>query len=75
MQRFKSARHTQRFLSSHSQTYNLFQLRRHHLTAPTTEPPVIVPFRLGAMSPASLGCLIDRCGWSVGTRRALHPPT
>jgi putative transposase len=33
MQRFKSARHTQRFLSSHGQIHNLFQLRRHLLTA------------------------------------------
>jgi putative transposase len=34
MQRFKSARHAQRFLSSHGQIHNLFQLRRHLLTAP-----------------------------------------
>ena len=34
MQRFKSAHHAQRFLSSHGQIHNLFQLRRHHLTAP-----------------------------------------
>jgi putative transposase len=33
MQRFKSARHAQRFLSSHSQIHNHFQLRRHRLTA------------------------------------------
>src|SRR6478752_6924726 len=33
MQRFKSARHAQRFLSSHSQIHNHFQLRRHLLTA------------------------------------------
>ena len=33
MQRFKSARHAQRFLSSHGQIHNLFQLRRHRLTA------------------------------------------
>jgi putative transposase len=33
MQRFKSARHAQRFLSSHGQIHNLFQLRRHLLTA------------------------------------------
>jgi putative transposase len=33
MQRFKSARHAQRFLSSHGQIHNLFQLRRHCLTA------------------------------------------
>ena len=32
MQRFKSARHAQRFLSSHGQIHNLFQLRRHRLT-------------------------------------------
>jgi putative transposase len=33
MQRFKSARHAQRFLSSHSRIHNHFQLRRHCLTA------------------------------------------
>ena len=33
MQRFKSVRHAQRFLSSHGQIHNLFQLRRHRLTA------------------------------------------
>jgi len=31
--RFKSARHAQRFLSAHSRIHNLFQLRRHRLTA------------------------------------------
>jgi putative transposase len=33
MQRFKSARQAQRFLSSHGQIHNLFQLRRHLSTA------------------------------------------
>ena len=33
MQRFKSARHAQRFLSSQGQIHNLFQLRRHLLAA------------------------------------------
>jgi putative transposase len=33
MQRFKSPRHTQRFLSTHSRIHNHFQLRRHRLTA------------------------------------------
>ncbi len=33
MQRFKSARHAQRFLSSHSRIHNHFPLRRHRLTA------------------------------------------
>ena len=33
MQRFKSARHAQRFLSTHSRIHNHFQLRRHCLTA------------------------------------------
>jgi putative transposase len=32
MQRFKSARHAQRFLSAHSRIHNLFQLRRHRLS-------------------------------------------
>jgi len=33
MQRFKSARHAQRFLSAHSRIHNHFQLRRRRLTA------------------------------------------
>jgi len=33
MQRFKSVRHAQRFLSAHSRIHNHFQLRRHRLTA------------------------------------------
>ncbi len=33
MQRFKSARHAQCFLSTHSRIHNHFQLRRHRLTA------------------------------------------
>ena len=33
MQRFKSTRHAQRFLSSHSRIHNHFQLRRHRLSA------------------------------------------
>ena len=33
MQRFKSARHAQRFLSTHARIHNHFQLRRHCLTA------------------------------------------
>ena len=33
MKRFKSTRHAQRFLSSHSRIHNHFQLRRHHLNA------------------------------------------
>jgi putative transposase len=33
MQRFKSARHAQQFLSTHARIHNHFQLRRHHLTA------------------------------------------
>ena len=33
MQRFKSARHAQRFLSAHSRIHDHFQLRRHRLTA------------------------------------------
>ena len=32
-QRFKSARHAQRFLSTHARTHNHFQLSRHRLTA------------------------------------------
>jgi len=33
MQRFKSARHAQRFPSTQSRIHNHFQLRRHRLTA------------------------------------------
>ena len=33
MQRFKSTRHAQRFLSAHSRIHNHFQLRRYRLTA------------------------------------------
>ena len=33
MQRFKSARHAQRFLSTHARIHNHVQLRRHRLTA------------------------------------------
>jgi putative transposase len=33
MQRFKSARQAQRFLSNHSRIHNHFQLRRHRLSA------------------------------------------
>ena len=33
MQRFKSARHAQRFLSAHARIHNYFQLRRHRFTA------------------------------------------
>ena len=33
MQRFKSARHPQRFLSAHRRIHNHFQLRRPRLTA------------------------------------------
>ena len=33
MRRFKSARHAQRFLSTHARIHNRFQLRRHRLTA------------------------------------------
>ena len=40
MQRFKSARHGQRFLSTHSRIHNHFQLRRHRLTATITVLPV-----------------------------------
>ncbi len=32
MQRFKSARHAQRFLSTHSRIHNHVQLRRHRLS-------------------------------------------
>lgn len=33
MKQFKSARHAQQFLSTHSSIHNHFQLRRHHLSA------------------------------------------
>ena len=34
MRRFKSARHAQRFLSTHARVHNHVQLRRHRITAP-----------------------------------------
>ena len=55
MQRFKSARHAQRFLSSHGQIHNLFQLARHRLTANDHRSARDPPSRPGVMSPVSLG--------------------
>jgi hypothetical protein len=46
MKRFQSARHAQRFLSTHSRIHNHFQLRRHHLAR-----LAMPPFAHGAMSP------------------------
>ena len=34
VRRFRSARHAQRFLSTHARIHNHFQLRRHRITAP-----------------------------------------
>ena len=52
MQRFRSARHAQCFLSSHSRIHNHFPLRRHHLTAADTVLPAPSLFAPGARSPA-----------------------
>jgi len=45
MQRFKSARHAQRFLSAYSRIHNHFQLRRHRLTADQHRAPRDDAFR------------------------------
>ncbi len=45
MQRFKSARHAQRFLSAHSRIHNHSQLRRHRLTAGQHRPARAAAFR------------------------------
>ncbi len=45
MQRFKSARHAQRFLSTHSRIHNHFQLRRNRLTASQHRSARDVAFR------------------------------
>jgi len=53
MQRFKSARHAQRFLSAHSRIHNQFQLRRDRLTGrstPAISPELPPPRELGACS-------------------------
>ena len=52
MQRFKSARHAQRFLSAHSRIHNHFQLRRHRLTADQHRAERATPSVSGARSPA-----------------------
>ena len=52
MQRFRSARHAQCFLSSHSRIHNHFPLRHHHLTAADTVLPAPSLFAPGARSPA-----------------------
>ncbi len=43
MQRFKSARHAQRFLSAHGRVHNYFQLRRNACPPLDTEPPATRP--------------------------------
>ena len=45
MQRFKSARHAQRFLSTHSRIHYHFQLRRYRLTADQHRAARDVAFR------------------------------
>jgi len=46
MQRFKSARHVQRFLSTHSRIHSHFQLRRHRLTADQHRTARDIAFRV-----------------------------
>jgi len=53
MQRFKSARHAQRFLSTHARIHNHFQLRRHRLTPTSIVPPAMPPSAPGARWSAS----------------------
>jgi putative transposase len=43
MQRFKSPKQAQRFLSTHSRIHNHFQLHRHRITAIASPPSNIVP--------------------------------
>ena len=45
MKRFKSARHAQCFLSTHSRIHNHFQLRRHHLSANQHRAARVAAFR------------------------------
>ena len=45
MQRFKSARHAQQFLSAHARIHNHFQLRRHRLTTLEHRAARDAPFR------------------------------
>jgi putative transposase len=47
--RFKSARHAQQFLATHTPIHNHFQLRRHRLSASDTELLLIAPSSPGAM--------------------------
>jgi len=49
MQRFKSPRHAQRFLSTHCRIHNHFQLRRHRLSAHQHREARNAAFRPGAM--------------------------
>jgi hypothetical protein len=51
MKRFKSARHAQRFLSTHSRIHNHFQLRRHHLNANQIARLAMPPSARGTMLP------------------------
>jgi hypothetical protein len=57
MQRFKSARHAQCFLSTHSRIHNHFQLRRHRLSANQYRAARDVAFRtwrdVGEVAPAA----------------------
>jgi len=53
MQRFKSARHAQRFLSTHSRIHNHFQLRRHRRPLTSTVPHATPPSAPGARWSAS----------------------
>jgi putative transposase len=46
MQRFKSARHAQRFRSAHSRIHNHFQLRRHCLTSDQHRAARAAAFRI-----------------------------
>jgi putative transposase len=48
MNRFKSARQAQRFLSAHDQINNLFQLRRDHVSADQHRAAKTRAFRIWA---------------------------
>ena len=57
MQRFKSARQAQRFLSAHGRIHSHFQLRRHHICHRIPLPPGDRLPRLARCDPRGCGCM------------------
>jgi hypothetical protein len=62
MKRFKSARHAQRFLSTHSRIHNHFQLCRHHLSA-NQHRAAREGRRLTVRLDATAGCVLPSLLW------------